>query len=238
MRSIPESKACFAAIAATLVLAGLLPACATKVNQKALQAAAPRTIGVAIGHDIKAVESLSTGEEVVVGLSFGALGLLAAEAGAEERRLTFEDRLNDLVYERIRVGLEGKGYQVQRLATTPRKWNLFANLEEGPNSYRDLAKGYDLPSAPDGPDAILFFEYLVEGRLAGRIFSTGQLEALTLDNMRLMYAKSKLFLYDPKTRTRFFQNSVQRGYPPFTGTTFPDAVSTIVALEAIPPARR
>jgi hypothetical protein len=55
-----------------------------------------------------------------------------------------------------------------------------------------------LGSGVDDVDAILFVEYLLEGRLEGRFFKTPKLEDLSIENMKPNYAKSKVWLYDTK----------------------------------------
>jgi len=226
-----------ARIAVLVALALICGDCVAKAYHSAFQTAAPKTIGVAIGHDIKAVTSLSTGEEIFVALSFGMIGATLMEATAKESRLRFEDQINDMVYARVQKALAAKGYQVRRLDTVARKWGLLANIREGPGAYARVAQGYTLGREADWPDAILFLELLLEGRLEGRIFSSGKLEDLKVESMRLQYAKSKLFLYNPRTQQRLFFDMVQRSYPSFISTTVPEALDTLVALEDVPAAR-
>ena len=220
-----------------LVVVVLCGGCATKVYRSAFDATAPKTIRVALGHDIRAVASLSTGEEIFVGLSFGLIGTAIAEATAETSRVHFEEQVNQMAYDRIQKALAAKGYSIRRLDTVPRKWDLFANLTEGPGVYARVAEGYTLGPEAEWPDAVLFFEYLLEGRLEGRIFSAGKVEDLNVESMRLKYAKAKLFLYNPRTQARLFHDTVQRGYPSFSSTTVGEALDTLMAFDEMPAAR-
>lgn len=176
-------------------------------------------------------------EALLLALSFGIIGATLMEATAKESRLRFEDQINDMVYARAQKALAAKGYQVRRLDTVARKWDLLANIRQGPGAYARVAQGYTLGREADWPDAILFLELLLEGRLEGRIFSSGKLEDLKVESMRLQYAKSKLFLYNPRTQQRLFFDMVQRSYPSFSSTTLPEALDTLVALEDVPAAR-
>lgn len=77
------------------------------------------------------------------------------EATAKESRLRFEDQINDMVYARVQKALAAKGYQVRRPDTVARKWDLLANIREGPGAHARVAQGYTLGREADWPDAIL-----------------------------------------------------------------------------------
>lgn len=221
-----------------LALVTCLAGCAASVNVRSFQEHPPKTIGLAVGHDISAVSSLSPGQEVLVSFSFGLLGIALAEATAKTWSLHFADQVNEIMQERAVKQLERKGYVVQVLAAKPEKWALMENVTDAESVYPNLRNRYDIPGYPPNLDAILFIEYLIEGRLEGRLGVEAKVDDLTVQNMKLKYAKSKIWLYDTRTGKRLYFDSAQRGYPSFSSTTVSEAVDTIVNLEAVPMATR
>lgn len=221
-------------VVALWVLVVAVIGCGAQMHQR-LQTAPPRAVGVVVGHDINAIASLTTGEEILVGLSFGLIGLTVAAATAEKEALSFEAQLRELVAERLLRQLREKGYKAQLVSQKPKKWALFENLSDRPEVYGNLVREHGLDEHEARQfDAILFVEYWIEGRLQGRFLSRPKFEELTVDKMQPKYAKSKLFLYDTRAGTRLYFDSFQRGYPTFTSASVATALETITDLGSLP----
>lgn len=218
---------------ALVVSVTLLSGCATQLNKQAFGKSAGR-IDLVIGHDIKAVTSMTTQEETWVVIPFGLIGIVVADATAKKWRLDFEQQINDMLRERVNRQMSEKGFSVQLLCTDPTKWNLLENISNTADAYANLAKKHNLGSRVDDVDYILFIEYLLEGRLEGRFLKTSRLEDLSVKNMNPMYAKSKVWIYDTKTGTRLFHKMVQKGYSPDTSSSIAEALDALVSLESIP----
>jgi hypothetical protein len=218
-----------------VVLAMATVGCAARVHERLKTSGGPRTIAVVVGHDINSIASMTTGEEILVALSLGIVGSGIAAATAEKQALPFEAELRDHVVGRLVGQLEGKGYRAQVVAQKPKKWDLFGNISDGPDVYRNLLRDHALHARDvEAFDAVLFVEYWVEGRLEGRFLSKPNPEDLSLARMKPKYAKAKLFLYDRQTATRLYFDSFQRGYPAFTDATLETALETITDLTAVP----
>ena len=222
---------------ALVVSITLLSGCASQLNKQAFEKYAPRRIGVVIGHDIKAVSTMTIQEEALLGYTvIGLLGFPVLEATAKEYRLNFAQQINDMLRERVIGQMREKGFSVQLLCTNPTKWYLLENISDTADAYANLAKKHNLGSSVNDVDSILFVEYLLEGRLEGRFLETSRLEDLSVENMKPEYSKSKVWLYDVKTGTRLFHNMVQKGYPADSFTSIAEALDALVmvSLESIP----
>lgn len=229
---MPGSWPALRCVVLVVMLAMTATGCGAQMHER-LRPAPPLTVGVVIGHDVNAITSLTTGEEVLVALSFGLIGVGVAAATAEKQMLPFEAELREVVVGKLVSQLAAKGYSAQLVLQKPKKWVLLENLSS--DAYGSLLKAHGLeePHARKF-DAVLFVEYWVEGRLEGRFLSSPKAEDLDLNRMRPKYAKSKLFLYDTRTGTRLYFDQTQRGYPAFTDATLATALQTIINLETLP----
>lgn len=219
---------------AIVVSLSLLPGCASQLNKQVFEESAPRRLGLVIGHDIKAVSSMTNQEEAWIAISFGLIGVSVLEATAKEWTLDFAEQINKMVEERVTGLIREKGYSIKLLRAKPTKWNLFENISDTPDSYANLLKKHNLASSFDYLDSVLFIEYLLEGRLEGRFLETSRLEDLSIKNMKVKFAKSKVWLYDTKTGKRLFHNMVQKGYPSYPGTSTAEALDALLNLKSIP----
>ena len=215
----------------------LLSGCASQLNKQAFGKYTPQRVGIAIGHDIKAVSSMTIQEEAV--LAYSVIGLLVfpvLEATAKEYSLHFAQQINDMLRERVIGQMREKGFSVQLLSTNPTKWNLFENISDTADVYANLTRKHNLGPSVDDVDSILFVEYLLEWRLEGRYLETSRIEDLSIENMKPKYAKSKVWLYNAKTGTRLFHDMVQRGYPADRFTSMAEVLDALVmkSLESIP----
>jgi len=214
---MPGSRRALRCVSLVVLVAMTATGCGAQMHER-LRSAPPLTVGLVIGHDVNAITSLTTGEEVLVAFSFGLIGLGLAAATAEKQVLPFEAELREVVVGKLVSQLAAKRYRAQLVFQKPKTWALLENL--GPDAYGGLLKAHGLEE-PEAQkfDAVLFVEYWVEGRLEGRFLSSPKTEDLELNRMRPKYAKSKLFLYDTRTGTRLYFDQTQRGYPAFTDAT-------------------
>ena len=218
-----------------VLLAIAATGCAARMHERLTTSAGPRTIAIVVGHDINAVASMTTGEEILVAVSLGIVGHVIAAATAEKQALPFEAELRDHVVARLIRQLEDKGYRVQLVAQKPKKWDLLGNLSDRPDVYGNLVRDHALDAqAVEAFEAVLFVEYWVEGRLEGRFLSKPDSGDVSLTRMKPKYAKAKLFLYERQTVTRLYFDSFQRGYPTFTDATLETALQTITDLTPVP----
>ena len=229
---MPRGRPTPRCVVLVVMLAMAATGCGAQMHER-LRTAPPLTVGLVIGHDVNAITSLTTGEEMLVALSLGLIGLGIAEATAEKQVLPFEAELRVVVVGKLVSQLAAKGYRAQLVAQKPKKWVLLENLSA--DAYGSLLKAHALEDLEARKfDSVLFVEYWVEGRLEGRFLSSPQAADLELKRMRPKYAKSKLFLYDTSTGTRLYSDQTQRGYPTFTDATLATALETIINLEALP----
>jgi hypothetical protein len=230
-RKIKKIRKVLAIIVAMLVISG----CSTAyINKKGFRNYQPKNIGIVIGHDISAKTTMSTGEEFLYYFTPAWIAVGVAGTQAKEYCLEFQQQINDMVFERINGQMLEKGYDVSRLRTKGKEWDLFENFIDKKEIYPKMVKTYELEADAKRFDAILFFEYLLEGRLPGVLLERTKLETINVENMQLYQAKSKIFLYDTKTGKRLFFDSVQRGYSSSSKKTVSDALDTLVKLKFIP----
>jgi hypothetical protein len=235
MKLLPQATSNTVLIFLAIVVSlSLLSGCVSQVNRRAFEESAPRRLGLVIGHDIKAVSSMTNQEEAWVAISFGLIGVAVLEATAKEWTLDFAEQINEMVQERVIGQMREKGYSMQFLCAKPTKWNLFESISDTPDAYANLVKKHNPASIFNDVDSILFIEYLLEGRLEGRFLETPRLEDLSIENMKAMYAKSKVWLYDTRSGKRLFHNTIQKGYPSYPGTSVAEALDALTNLESIP----
>jgi hypothetical protein len=84
---------------AIVVSLGLSPSCVSQLNKQAFRESAPRRVGLVIGHDIKAVSSMTNQEEAWVAISFGLIGVAVLDATAKQWTLDFAEQINKMVQE-------------------------------------------------------------------------------------------------------------------------------------------
>ena len=227
-RKIGKIRKVLATILAVLVISG----CSTAyINKKGFRNYQPKNIGIVIGHDISAKTTMSTGEEFLYYFTPAWIAIGVAGTKAKEYCLEFQQQINDMVVDRIDRQMLEKGYKVSLLRTKGKEWHLFENFADTKKVYPNMLKTYELEADARRFDAILFFECWLQGRLPGVLLERTKLETLNVENMRLRFAKSKIFLYDTKTGKRLYHDCVQRGYSSESKKTVSDALDTIVIVK-------
>jgi len=214
-------------------------ACSTAyyINKKEFSNCQPKNIGIVIGHDISVKATMSGGEEVLLGFTFGLAGVVGKivdDSFSKKYYPEFLQQINDMVFERAQRQMLEKGYTISLLRTQAKEWHFSENTSNKKEVFPNLVKTYELEADVTRFDAILFFEYWLQGRLPGRLLEHTKLETLNLENMKLSYAKSKIFVYDTKSGKRLYFDLIQRGYSSMTEKTVFNALDTIVNLEQIP----
>ena len=214
-------------------------ACTTAyyINKKEFSRSQPKNIGIVIGHDISVKATMSSGEEFLLGFTFGlsgVAGLIVDNSLSREYYPEFLQQINDMVFERTQRQMLEKGYAISLLKTKPKEWHFSENQSNKKEVFPNLIKTYELESDLAQFDAILFFEYWLQGRLPGRLLEHTKLESLNLENMKMRYAKSKIFLYDTRSGKRLYYDLIQRGYSSMSEKTVSNALDAIVNLESMP----
>jgi len=220
-----------------LTCAMILSGCAAAVNMSVYDSNPPKRIGVVIGHEMQAVADLTHGQIILYSIVGGAAGIAAGAAMAENNsgrlNLDFEKGITNIIWEKIQKDVQGKNYAVQLIDIKPKEYKLLENVSDTDAVYPRLVKYYQLEEKAKTYDAILFVEVLIEGRLTG----DDKIEKVNMENMKMKYAKSKLFLYDVMSGKRIYHDSIQRGYSAFSNTKLLEALDTIIVLGPVPAAR-
>lgn len=222
------------AISIAIIFTLFFTGCVSKVSKNVYDLRKPHNIGVIIGHDIKATTSLTTGEEVLAGVAFGLIGAFLTEAIAEEWKVNFENEIKDMLWERIIRDMRDKNYAVKLLTFRQKGWKLLENISDKEEVYPNLVNYYKVGNLSKEYDALLFVEVLIEGRLTKH----DTLEEMSVENMKMRYAKSKLFLYDTIDGKRIFHDMIQKGYPSYSKVKLSEALDKLIALEPLPTAIR
>jgi len=219
------------------VLVGSACSTAYYINKKEFSNCQPKNIGIVIGHDLSVKATMSGGEEFLLGFTFGlsgVAGLIVDNSLSRKYYPEFLQQINDMVSERINQQMLGKGYTISLLKTKPKQWHFSENQSNKKEVFPNLIKTYELEPDIARFDAILFFEYWLQGRLPGRLLEHTKLETLNIENMQLRYVKSKIFVYDTKSGKRLYYDLIQRGYSSTSEKTVFNALDTIVNLESMP----
>lgn len=214
-----------------------LTGCITTLDKEAFDQARPQTIGIIVGHDIGII-GLTSGQQIGLGVAAGVIGLAAAEAFDERRRVAFDQRINGMVSEGLVQQIQAKGYKPVQMKIKEKKWSVLENIDNTPDVYSGLLRSYETENTSQ-VDAILFFEYMLELRPEERgrslTFTEAAPQALTIEGIKLKYAKSKIWLYDTKAGKRLYFDMIQRGYWEFSNSSIEEALQTLINLESIPP---
>ncbi len=213
-----------------LIVSMLMSGCVSTVNVKAYNASSPKRIGVVIGHDIKAVADLTTGQIIILSVMGGAIGGALGAENTEKWKLAFEKDITNSIWDHIRNDMQRKNYAVQLALIKPKEWKMLDNILDTEEVYPGFINYYQLVEQAKNYDAILFVDVLIEGRIT----EGDKIENVTVENMKMKYAKSKMYLYDTATGKRLFYDAVQRGYSLFNKTKLSEALDTIIALEPLP----
>lgn len=202
-----------------------LPGCSiTTIDKDSLQTSNIKTIAIVIGSDTR-------GRAAVVGGRGYPFSIVPYTESLVPLSADLENKLNGMVSEQIQNALINKGYATNHLKTIPIEWDLYANLYNSPENYTNLLQQYGIPSKIETVDAILFVEYLLRPKTWGE----KEIGMLTLDRFETMYAKSKIWLFNPRTGERLFFYSVQRGYDQFITHVKPaEALADILNLAGFP----
>lgn len=200
-----------------LVLAGLAACSTTTIDKAALETTKIQKMAIVIGSDAR-------GRAAVIGPIF--VEEIYAPISSE-----LENKLNGMALEQLQNSLTSKGYKVKHLKTVPIQWDSSANISNSRESYTNLLRQYDIPPKLEAFDAILFVEYMLRPKTWG----TDQISALTLESYETMYAKSKIWLYDPRAEKRLFYSNTQRGYDQVLTHVKPaQALDDVLSLKEVP----
>jgi hypothetical protein len=213
-----------------LLITSLVSGCASTVNMKNYRASMPSNIGVVIGHEISALSELSTGKIIFYGLLGGAIGTTIASLNTDKWRVDIEGEIVDSLWSNTQTKMISKNYQMSLVNTTSKKWKLFENITDSKNVYSNLIQKYELSNSANNYDAILFVEVLIEGRIKGE----DRPEDINMDNFRMMFAKSKLFLYDTKSQKRIYHKMIQKGYSSWSKAKLYEELDNLIEFKAIP----
>lgn len=206
-----------------IVFAVLVGCSTTTIDKPSLQTSKIKTIAIIIGSDTRGRAAVLGGR----GYPFGGF----SEEILKPVSVDLENKLNNMALGQIKNKLTNKGYTIKHIKTISIEWDLYANISDSQSNYTNLLRQYAIPAWSETFDAILFVEYMLRPRTWG----AQQISALTLENFETMYAKSKMWLYEPRTGNRLFFSSTQRGYDQVLTHVKPaDAFSEILVFEAIP----
>ncbi len=209
----------------------LLGGCSmSTVNTKDYESRKPQKIAVLVGYDIRAVKDLSTGGLIASGVIGGGVGAIIASEHTERMNLHFDKDITNMIWSEANRQLRAKNYLVNYIGPKAKKWKLLDDLEDNSDIYPRFVQFYRLSSREKSYDAVLFIEILIEGRVP----ESGTTRELNVANMKMKYAKSKLYLYDTKSGKRLFFNQVQEGYSSTSKIKLKEAINAIVELDAIP----
>jgi hypothetical protein len=209
----------------------------TQLDKEKFAATNPRTIGLAMGYDLSVLDNAGIVVETGAGVAAGIPGLMAMEAATPRRALPFEQQVRESAARQLAEKLQAKGYDVRVLCEQPQKFNEFENLNDEPALYPRMKQRYQLATLAPPVDAVLIFEYKIQGRLQP-MFTKTPLEKLTMENMPQMYAKSKLYLFDGRTGARLFFDEIQIGYPEWSKTTVAQSLDALTKVDPLPESAR
>jgi hypothetical protein len=193
---------------------------------KAYNSSSPKRIGVVIGYDIKASTHIIVAEEMIRGPLIDP----AVIPAKMEKWMNFKNDVTNSIWDHIKNDMERKNYSVQLTVVKPKEWKAFENTSDNPEVYPRLVNYYQLGDQAKNYDAILFVHVFIEVR----IWERDNIESFRLDNMKMMYAKSRMFLYETANGKRIFYDLTQKGYSSISKTRLSEALNSILVLESIP----
>jgi hypothetical protein len=185
------------AMVALMVMGG---GCSTDINRKAFASCQPRNIGIVLGYDLHSV-SQTAGQEFLVSALFGAVGAVANELSLDKPDVQNNAQVNGVLLDKAVAQLEGKGYATQILTAKQIEYNTFENGGGKAKDFDGLVAKYEIASAAEQVDAILF----LEGYFEFRFVQPAAGETLALDKVQTKLAEVKLHMFDRGTKQLLFK---------------------------------
>lgn len=189
-----------ARVTAVVALSLVCTGCSSNVNKKAFDSCRPRSVGIVLGHDLHSV-SQSASQEFLIMALFGVVGAVVNETSLDKPAVQNNAQVNGVLTDRAVSALKEKGYSTCVLQCREIEYNTFENGGGKARDFDRLVQKYDIASAMEQVDAVLFIEAFFEFRFV----RPREGEEIALDKVQTKVAEMKLHLFDRETKQCLFK---------------------------------